>query len=72
MKMQYCNFMFVLYGCETEFLAARKKNRLRESKNNMQRTIFRPKRQEAIGGWKKLLGLSESFVICTLLPSLLQ
>jgi hypothetical protein len=44
----------VLYGCETWSLALRKEHRLREFENRLLRRIFGPKRDEVIGGWRKL------------------
>jgi hypothetical protein len=40
----------VLYGS----LTLREKHRLRVSENRMLRRIFGPKRDEVIGGWRKL------------------
>jgi hypothetical protein len=42
----------VLYGCETWTLTLREENSLRE--NRVLRRIFRPKRDEVTGGWRKL------------------
>jgi hypothetical protein len=44
----------VLYGCETWSLALREKHRLRVFGNRVLRKIFGPKRDEVIGGWRKL------------------
>jgi hypothetical protein len=44
----------VLYGRETLFLALREKHRLRVFENSVLRRIFGPKRNEVIGGWRKL------------------
>jgi hypothetical protein len=44
----------VLYGCETWSLALREEHRLRVFENRVLREIFGPKRDEAIGGWRKL------------------
>jgi hypothetical protein len=44
----------VLYGCKTWSLALREENRLRVFENRVLRRIFGPKRDEAIGGWRKL------------------
>jgi hypothetical protein len=44
----------VLYGCETRFLALREENRLRVFENMVLRKIFGWKRDEVIGGWRKL------------------
>jgi hypothetical protein len=43
----------VLYGCETWPLTLREKHRLRVFKNRILRRIFRPKRDEVTGEWKK-------------------
>jgi hypothetical protein len=42
-----------LYGCETWSLALKEEHRLRVFKNTVLR-IFGPKRDEVIGGWRKL------------------
>jgi hypothetical protein len=44
----------VLYGCETLSLTFRKEHRLKVFENRVLRRIFRPKRGEIIGGWRKL------------------
>jgi hypothetical protein len=44
----------VLYGCETWSLTLREEHRLRESENSVLRIISGPKRDEVIGGWRKL------------------
>jgi hypothetical protein len=44
----------VLYGCETLSLTLREEHRLRVFENRMFRRIFRPKRDEVTGGWRKL------------------
>jgi hypothetical protein len=44
----------VLYGCETWSLTLRKKHRLRVFENNVLRRIFRPRRDEVTGEWRKL------------------
>jgi hypothetical protein len=43
-----------LYGCETWSLPLKEKYRRRVFENRMLRRIFRPKRDEIIGGWRKL------------------
>jgi hypothetical protein len=48
------NFPVVLYGCETWSLTLREKHRLRVFENRVLRGIFGPKRDEVIGGWRKL------------------
>jgi hypothetical protein len=44
----------VLYGCETWSLTLREEHRLREIENRVLSRIFGPKRDEVIGGWRKL------------------
>jgi hypothetical protein len=44
----------VLYGCETLSLTLREEHRLRVFENKVLRRIFRPKRAEVTGGWRKL------------------
>jgi hypothetical protein len=44
----------VLYGCKTWFLTLREKHRLRLFENRMLRRIFGLKRDEVLGGWRKL------------------
>jgi hypothetical protein len=44
----------VLYGCETWSLSLREEHRLRVFENRALRGIFGPKRDEVIGGWRKL------------------
>jgi hypothetical protein len=44
----------VLYGCETSSLILREKHRLRVFENRVLRRIFRWKRAEVTGGWRKL------------------
>jgi PAS domain-containing protein len=44
----------VLYGCETWSLTLREGRRLRVFENRVLRRIFGPKRDEVIGGWRKL------------------
>jgi hypothetical protein len=44
----------VLYGCETWSLTLREEHRLRVFENRVLRRIFEPKRDEVIGGWRKL------------------
>jgi hypothetical protein len=45
----------LLYGCETWSLTLREEHRLRVFENRVLRRIFRPKRNEVTGGWRKLL-----------------
>jgi hypothetical protein len=44
----------VLYGCETWFLTLKEEHRLRMFENKVLKRIFGPKRDEVIGGRKKL------------------
>ena len=44
----------VLYGCETWSLTLREERRLRVSENSVLRKVFRPKRDEVTGEWRKL------------------
>ena len=44
----------VLYGCELWSLTLREERRLRMFKNMVLRRIFRPKREDVTGEWRKL------------------
>jgi hypothetical protein len=44
----------VLYGCETWSVTLREEHRLRVFENGVLRRIFRPKRDEVTGEWRKL------------------
>jgi hypothetical protein len=44
----------VLYGCETWFLTLKEEHRLGVFENRVLRRIFRPKRDEVTGEWRKL------------------
>jgi hypothetical protein len=44
----------VLYGCETWSLTLREEQRLKVFENRVLRRIFRPKRDEATGEWRRL------------------
>jgi hypothetical protein len=44
----------VLYECETWSLTLREEHRLRVFENRVQKKIFRPKRDEVTGEWRKL------------------
>jgi hypothetical protein len=44
----------VLYGHKTRALTLREEHRLRVFENKVLRRIFRSKRDEVIGGWRKL------------------
>jgi len=43
-----------VYGCETLSLTLREEPRLRVFENRVLRVIFRPKRDEVTGEWRKL------------------
>jgi hypothetical protein len=43
-----------LYGCETWSLTLREEHKLREFENRVLKRIFRPKREEVKGGWRRL------------------
>jgi hypothetical protein len=51
-------------GCEPWSLILEEDHRLRVFENRVLRRIFGPKRDEVIGGWRKLH--KRSFVLCTL------
>jgi hypothetical protein len=55
----------VLYGCETWSLILREEHRLKVFENRLLRRIFRPKRDEVTGGWRKL----HNEEICDLYPT---
>jgi hypothetical protein len=44
----------VLHGCEAWSLTLREEHRLRVFENRVLRRIFGPKKDEVIGGWRKL------------------
>jgi hypothetical protein len=44
----------VLNGCESWSLTSRKEHLLKVFENRVFRRIFAPKRDEVIGGWRKL------------------
>jgi hypothetical protein len=44
----------VLYGCETWSLILREECRLKTFENSVLRRIFRPKKDEVTGEWRKL------------------
>jgi hypothetical protein len=46
--------MCEIYGCETWSLILREEQRLRVFENKVLRRIFGPKREEMLGGWRKL------------------
>jgi hypothetical protein len=43
-----------MYVCETWTLILREEHRLRVVENRLPKRIFRPKRNEMIGGWRNL------------------
>jgi hypothetical protein len=47
-------FPVVLYGCDTWSLTLREVHKLRAFEKRVLRRIFRPKRDEVTGGWRKL------------------
>jgi hypothetical protein len=46
--------LVVLYGCDTWSLTLREEYSLRVFENKVLRRIFGPKRDEVMGGWRKL------------------
>jgi hypothetical protein len=44
----------IFYGCETWSLTLRKEHRSRVFENRVLRGIFGPKREEMVGGWRRL------------------
>jgi hypothetical protein len=50
----YGLWLVVLYGCETLSLTLREEHGLRVFENRVLRRIFGPKRDEVMGGWRKL------------------
>jgi hypothetical protein len=46
--------LFSFYGCETWSLTLQKEHRLRVFENRVLRRIFEPKREEVVGGWRRL------------------
>jgi hypothetical protein len=48
------NFKVLPYGCETWSLTLREEPRLRVFENRVLRRMFGPKRDEVVGGWRKL------------------
>jgi hypothetical protein len=44
----------VLYGCETWSLTLSEEHRLRVFENRVLKRIFGPKREEVVGGWRRL------------------
>jgi hypothetical protein len=60
----------VLHGCETWSLTLREEHRLRVSENRVLRGIFGPKRDEVIGGWRKLHNKELHNLYCS--PSIIR
>jgi hypothetical protein len=60
----------VLFACETWSLKLREERRLREFENMVMRRIFKPKRDEVTGEWKKLH--NEQLNILYSLPNILR
>jgi hypothetical protein len=55
-----------LYGCETWSFTLREERRLRVFDNRMLRRIFRPKRDEVTGEWRKLHNEELNDLYCSL------
>jgi hypothetical protein len=56
-KVKICKTIIlpvVLYGCDTWSVTLREEHRLRVFENRVLRRIFRPKRDEVTGEWRKL------------------
>jgi hypothetical protein len=54
---QYCGAqkkLWFCYGCETWSLTLWEEHKLRVFENRVLRRVFRPKRDELMGGWRKL------------------
>jgi hypothetical protein len=69
----------VLYGCETWSLILREEHELRVFENRVLRRMFEPKRDEVIGGWRKLhneelhnLYCSPSIIIRMIKPRMMR
>jgi hypothetical protein len=56
--------------CETWSLALREEHRLRAFENRVLRRIFGPKRDEVIGGWRKLYNEELHNLYCS--PSIIR
>jgi hypothetical protein len=46
--------LVILYGCETWCLTLREEHSLRVCENRVLRRIFGPKKEEIVGGWRRL------------------
>jgi hypothetical protein len=55
----------VLYGCEIWSLTLREKRRLRAYENGVLRGLFRPKKDEVAGEWRKLHNEELSDLYCS-------
>jgi hypothetical protein len=56
-KIRICKAIIlpvILYGCEILSLTLREEHKLRVFENRVLRRIFGPKRNEVLGGWRKL------------------
>jgi hypothetical protein len=60
----------VLFGCEIWFLTLREEHRLGVFENEVLRRIFGPKRDEVVGGWRKLHGEELHNLYCS--PSIIR
>jgi hypothetical protein len=60
----------ILYGCETWSLTIREEHRLRVFENRVLRRIFGAKRDEVIGGWRKLHHEQLQYLYCS--PSIIR
>jgi hypothetical protein len=60
----------VLYRCKTWSLTLREEQRLRVFENRVLRKIFGPKRDEVIGGWRKLHNVELHKLCCC--PSIIR
>jgi hypothetical protein len=56
----------VLYGCETWSLTLREDRKLRVFENRVLRVIFRAKRDEVTGEWRKLHNEELNYLYCSL------
>jgi hypothetical protein len=56
--------LLVLYECETWSLILREEHGLWVFENRVLRRIFGPKREEVVGGWRKLHNFTEENGLC--------
>ena len=54
-----------MYGCQTWLLKLRKEHRLRAFRNRVLRKVFRPKRDEVTGEWRRLLIEKLNYLYCS-------